>query len=123
MCFDAPQESDLLHQRLKRMSAFETQNYDPVDNDLLTEIKQNMTGKTYKKADEWKWVLAAAIGVVMGFLAWMAELFIKWLRSIKYGSVIRMIQYAPTNYFGHYMLYVTISVRFGLGAGFRSPRL
>ena len=48
------------------MAGFETHNYDPIDSDLSLDLKQNLTGHDYKKADQWKWVLAALIGFIMG---------------------------------------------------------
>ena len=79
-------ETDVAHARLKRMAAFESHDYDPLDNDLEEEALRSRKRSEYRSEERWKWTLSAMIGITMGFVAFTVDGLIDKLNTFKFGT-------------------------------------
>ncbi|GMH42780.1 hypothetical protein BSKO_10699 [Bryopsis sp. KO-2023] len=77
--------------KLKKMGGFESMDYDPVENDLEREINIHREHHDYNKADMWKWLIAAMIGVVMGIVGFFVDFSIETLNTMKFRTVSDLI--------------------------------
>eukprot|EP01025_Chloroclados_australasicus_P038294 TRINITY_DN39344_c0_g1_i2.p1 TRINITY_DN39344_c0_g1~~TRINITY_DN39344_c0_g1_i2.p1 ORF type:complete len:151 (-),score=10.26 TRINITY_DN39344_c0_g1_i2:78-530(-) len=63
--------------RLQRMSGFESQDYDPLDSDLEQKKDLHMPFKEYYAEEFWKWFICVLIGLTMGVIAFIVNLFVE----------------------------------------------
>ena len=109
-------KAERAHARLKRMAAFDSHDYDPVDNDLEEEALRARTKHDYKSANRWKWGLSVMIGVTMGFVAFTVDGLIDKLNAFKYGSVTALIDNGFPD-FATWLTFVCISGALATVAG------
>ncbi|KAK9790124.1 hypothetical protein WJX73_008199 [Symbiochloris irregularis] len=70
--------------RLRRMAGFESQTFDPTENDVEREFQVHRTERDYALAEVWRWIIAFLIGVTMGFLGFAVDWGIGLLNDVKY---------------------------------------
>ena len=80
------------HARLKRMAAFDSHDYDPMDNDVEEEARRSRKRSEYNAEETWKWGMSVLIGVVMGFIAFTVDGLIDKLNAFKFGTVTGLIE-------------------------------
>ncbi|KAL3138646.1 hypothetical protein ABBQ32_006406 [Trebouxia sp. C0010 RCD-2024] len=81
------EESKESLERLRRMGAFEAQDFDNTDNDVERETTLNRDHLDYLVEESWRWLLSFLIGVSMGLLAFLVDIVLQRLNSFKFGAV------------------------------------
>jgi hypothetical protein len=68
--------------------SIETLDYDPTSNAILREELAAKTLQIYRKENIARWLLTFLIGVAIGVTAWLIDLGVKYLSSIKFRSAL-----------------------------------
>ena len=84
-------ETNMASLRLRRMTAFESHDYDPIDCDIEEEQLRSRKRAEYQNEEWWKWTLSAIIGVVMGFVAFVVDGLVDKLNSFRFGMAMRLV--------------------------------
>jgi len=84
-------EKNMASLRLRRMTAFESHDYDPIDCDIEEEQLRSRKRAEYQNEEWWKWTLSAIIGVVMGFVAFVVDGLVDKLNSFRFGMAMRLV--------------------------------
>ena len=84
-------ETNMASLRLRRMTAFESHDYDPIDCDIEEEQLRSRKRAEYQNEDWWKWTLSAIIGVVMGFVAFVVDGLVDKLNSFRFGMAMKLV--------------------------------
>eukprot|EP01025_Chloroclados_australasicus_P037565 TRINITY_DN3838_c0_g1_i4.p1 TRINITY_DN3838_c0_g1~~TRINITY_DN3838_c0_g1_i4.p1 ORF type:complete len:949 (-),score=77.27 TRINITY_DN3838_c0_g1_i4:197-3043(-) len=102
--------------RCKLMAAFESLDFDPIDNDLEHERDLNRSHYQYFWIYFWKWFLCLMIGVVMGILAFLVDWGIEVLNDVKYGIVYHLISDSG-GFWKPFAAYMFMAIAFAFVAG------
>ena len=73
--------------RLRRMTAFEAQDFDPVECDVERAVARAATAADYAADEAWRAALSLATGVAMGGIAFAVDAGLEALNDWKFGSV------------------------------------
>lgn len=98
------------------MAAFDSHDYDPMDNDLEEEAMRSRKRSEYKAAETWKWMMSVLIGVVMGFIAFTVDGLIDKLNAFKFGTVTGLVQ-SRVDAFPTWLAFVCVSCLLASFAG------
>lgn len=112
---ETAQESREVLARLKRMEGFESQDFDPVENDVEREVHIHRQHSSYGQAEFWKWTLATLIGMVMGVLAFLTDWGIELMNDLKYAATEEHIREGG-GFFRPFMVYLSFSVGYAFVA-------
>ena len=110
-------ETDVVHLRLKRMAAFESHDYDPIDNDLEEDALRARTRDDYRREQWWKWTTSAMIGATMGFIAFVVDGLVDKLNLFRYGVIGDKVGTDGMSRFVAWFLHVSVSCAFAAVAG------
>ena len=110
------QESRETLARLKRMAGFESQDFDPLDNDVEREFRAHRTEAEYSAEEAWRWALACAIGVAMGCFAFAVDWGIDKLNDARYLRVLRAAA-GGAGFWRPYLTFVSMAAAFAAVAG------
>ncbi|KAK9901698.1 hypothetical protein WJX75_008976 [Coccomyxa subellipsoidea] len=102
--------------RLKRMAGFESQDFDPAENDVEREFQIHRTEEDYALAEFWKWTLAFLIGVTMGCIGFIVDWGIETLNNFKYYHTVGIIA-SRGGFASPFFMYVGISLMYASVAG------
>ncbi|CAK0770655.1 hypothetical protein CVIRNUC_003789 [Coccomyxa viridis] len=102
--------------RLKRMAGFESQDFDPAENDVEREYQIHRTEEDYALAEFWKWALAFLIGVAMGCIGFIVDWGIQTLNDFKYYHTVALIA-SRGGFLAPFFMYVGISLLYASVAG------
>jgi chloride channel 7 len=73
------------------MAGFESQDFDPVENDIQRSFALHRPEHDYLSEDTFRWLLAILIGTVMGLLAFLVDWGIEGLNSFKFSALRQSI--------------------------------
>lgn len=73
------------------MAGFESQDFDPEDNDIQRSFALHRPEHDYLSEDTFRWLLAILIGTVMGLLAFLVDWGIEGLNSFKFSALRQSI--------------------------------
>ena len=110
-------ETDVVHMRLQRMSAFESHDYDPIDNDLEEDALRGRTREDYKWESRWKWATSVMIGAVMGYIAFVVDGLVDKLNVFRYGVIGDNVGTGGMSGFVAWLAHVSVSCAFAAVAG------
>ncbi|CEF99187.1 Chloride channel, voltage gated [Ostreococcus tauri] len=110
-------ETDAAHLRLQRMAAFESHDYDPIDNDLEEDALRARDREDYRREIWWKWATSAMIGMVMGFIAFVVDGLVDKLNLFRYGVIGDKVGTDGYARFVAWLLHVIVSCLFASVAG------
>jgi len=110
------QESRETLARLKRMAGFESQDFDPLDNDVEREFRAHRTETEYSSEEAWRWALACLIGVAMGCFAFVVDWGIDKLNDARYLRVLRAAA-GGAGFWKPYFVFVSMAAAFATVAG------
>jgi chloride channel 7 len=96
-------EMNMASLRLRRMMAFESHDYDPIDCDIEEEQLRSRKRVEYQNEEWWKWTLSAIIGVVMGFVAFVVDGLVDKLNSFRFGQAMNLVIEDETSKFWAYL--------------------
>eukprot|EP00210_Caulerpa_lentillifera_P000973 g938.t1 len=98
------------------MGGFESMDYDPVDNDVEQESNIRRNQSDYVHGEIWKWGISAAIGLVMGIVAFLVDWGIEKLNDFKFEHVDDVID-SDGGFAAPYFTFLGIALALGLVAG------
>jgi len=110
-------ETDVTLLRLQRMAAFESHDYDPIDNDLEEDALRGRTREDYRRETSWKWFTSVLIGLTMGFIAFVVEGLVDKLNLFRYGVIGEKVGVDGMSRFVAYLAHVSVSCAFAAVAG------
>lgn len=110
-------ETDATHLRLQRMAAFESHDYDPIDNDLEEDALRGRTREDYKRERAWKWATSVMIGAVMGIVAFVIDGLVDKLNLFRYGVIGDKVGTDGYARFVAWLLHAVVSCAFAAVAG------
>ncbi|CAD7694881.1 unnamed protein product [Ostreobium quekettii] len=102
--------------RLHKMSTFESMSFDPVENDVERSAQLHRRHWDYFNEEAWRWAISALIGFLMGCIAFLVDLGIEVLNTLKISTVLQVMDV----YGGVWMPYfawVAFPVLYALVAG------
>ncbi|DBB10920.1 TPA: hypothetical protein ACH3X3_007381 [Trebouxia sp. C0006] len=102
--------------RLQRMAGFESQNFDPQDNDLEREFQVHRTDSDYALAEFWKWAISCLIGLSMGCIGFAVDWGINLLNDAKYQSTANVLR-SHGGFWAPFATFVSISIGYAIVAG------
>ncbi|DBA81171.1 TPA: hypothetical protein ACH3X2_006989 [Trebouxia sp. C0005] len=102
--------------RLQRMAGFESQNFDPQDNDLEREFQVHRTDSDYALAEFWKWAISCLIGLSMGCIGFAVDWGINLLNDAKYQSTASVLR-SHGGFWAPFATFVSISIGYAIVAG------
>ena len=105
------------HARLKRMNAFESHDYDPIDNDVEEEARRSRKRGEYAEYETWKWLMSVLIGLVMGLIAFTVDGLIEKFNDIKFGAATSVIERDRSARFGAWFVFVALACLLAAVAG------
>eukprot|EP01025_Chloroclados_australasicus_P012437 TRINITY_DN1572_c0_g1_i2.p1 TRINITY_DN1572_c0_g1~~TRINITY_DN1572_c0_g1_i2.p1 ORF type:complete len:958 (-),score=133.08 TRINITY_DN1572_c0_g1_i2:534-3407(-) len=103
--------------RVKRMSGFESHDYDPLDSDLQLEKDLHRDHHDYVTAEFWKWFLCILIGLTMGFIAFLVDFGIQTLNNWKYSATQQVIDSSNQGFWPPFMVYILFTIIYSVMAG------
>ena len=110
-------ETDVTLMRLQRMSAFESHDYDPMDNDLEEDALRGRSREDYRREMSWKWFTSVLIGLAMGFIAFVVDGLVDKLNLFRYGVIGEKVGVDGMSRFVAYLAHVSVSCAFAAVAG------
>ncbi|KAK9808763.1 hypothetical protein WJX72_003174 [[Myrmecia] bisecta] len=85
------EESKETLERLRRMDAFESQDFDTTDNDVERATQIDRDHIDYIVEESWRWAIAFFIGLTMGFLSFLVDIGLEHLNNFKFSTVKKVI--------------------------------
>eukprot|EP01024_Parvocaulis_polyphysoides_P072956 TRINITY_DN9335_c0_g1_i4.p1 TRINITY_DN9335_c0_g1~~TRINITY_DN9335_c0_g1_i4.p1 ORF type:complete len:233 (+),score=28.12 TRINITY_DN9335_c0_g1_i4:107-805(+) len=103
-------------ERIKKMAAFESLDFDYIDSDLERQRDLNRHHGDYFLVYFWRWFICILIGFVMGVIAFFVDWGIEALNTMKYMFTDWLIN-SRTSFVGPFFVYVGISAALATVAG------
>eukprot|EP01025_Chloroclados_australasicus_P045910 TRINITY_DN5061_c0_g1_i3.p1 TRINITY_DN5061_c0_g1~~TRINITY_DN5061_c0_g1_i3.p1 ORF type:complete len:975 (-),score=102.89 TRINITY_DN5061_c0_g1_i3:1065-3989(-) len=97
--------------RIKKMAAYESLDFDYIDSDLERERDLHRHHGDYFQVYFWRWFICVLIGFVMGVIAFVVDWAVETLNDVKYSVTDRMVR-SPTDFWQPFLVYLAFSVVF-----------